>query len=218
MGKADETSRKTGSGGQRGTGQRAQSEAKLNRLLAAAASLMAQRGFGQTSIRNVAQETGFSLAGMYYYFKNKEDLLFQIQLRTFSALLKQQEDAMAAGGDAEAKLRRLIRNHLFYFTHNFNEMKVCTFELQSLQGKRYRTIEKLRRTYFRYPAEVIGEMLGVPEGNLKQDRLVRHYTLFIFGMLNWIFMWYDAARDAPVELLGDEMIALVLDGLHGHRS
>jgi hypothetical protein len=37
--------------------------------------------------------------------------------------------------------------------------------------------------------------------------------LFVFGMLNWIFMWYDPERDQPVERLGDEMVDLLLGGL-----
>jgi AcrR family transcriptional regulator len=189
---------------------------KRERLLVAAAGLMARQGFGQTSIRDVARETGFSLAGMYYYFKNKEDLLYQIQQRTFSALLDLQEEALVGGGSPEDKLRRLVHNHLDYFTRHANEVKVCTFELQSLRAERYDIIAELRRRYFRCPARVVGEILGLGGSCPERNRLVRHYTLFIFGMLNWIFMWYDPERDTPVEAVGDEMIALVLDGLRGH--
>jgi AcrR family transcriptional regulator len=197
-----------------GTGR---SEQKLERLLAAAAELMAEQGFAQTSIRNVARETGFSLAGMYYYLENKEDLLYQIQHRTFSALLAEQEQALRESGEPAAKLQVLIRNHLAYFTHHANELKVCTFELQSLQGERYRDIEKLRRRYFRCLAEVVGDILAVDETDAANEQLVRHYTLFIFGMLNWILMWFDPERDAPVEKLGEEMMALVMRGLQGKR-
>jgi AcrR family transcriptional regulator len=199
------------------------SEQKLERLLGAAARLMAEKGYGQTSIRQVARETNLSLAGIYYYFENKEDLLYQIQHRTFSALLIEQEQVLATGGSPEQKLRRLIRNHLAYFTSHGDELKICTFELQSLQGERYRAIELLRRRYFRCLADVVGELLdgNFPGGVRSRDereRLVRHHTLFMFGMLNWIFMWFDPQRDEPVERLGDEMLALVLRGLQGGGS
>ncbi len=201
-----------------GSGPGTRSGPKLERLLSAAAGLMASRGYGQTSIRDVARETGFSLAGMYYYFENKEDLLFQIQQRTFSSLLAEQEAALAGGGGPEERLRQLVRNHLSFFTRHSNELRVCTFELQSLQGERYRKIEALRRRYFRYPAEVIREILELDGQGAAADLVVRHYTLFIFGMLNWIFMWYDAERDAPAEKLGDEMMELVMNGLNGVRA
>jgi len=191
------------------------SEQKLDHLLLSAASLMAEHGFAQTSIRNVAQKTGYSLAGMYYYFENKEDLLYQIQHRTFAALLAEQEEVAAVGGEATDRLRRLIDNHLTYFTNHAAELKVCTFELQSLQGERYTTIEKLRRRYFRCVADVIGDILGVADGDASGEKVVRHYALFVFGMLNWIFMWYEPQRDGPVEDLGEQMMAMVMHGLKG---
>jgi len=191
------------------------SEQKLQLLLGAAAGLMAELGYAQTSIRRVAKETGLSLAGMYYYFENKEDLLFQIQQRTFAALLEAQERALAEGGTPVERLRRLLRNHLAYFTSHGDELKICTFELHSLQGERYATIEKLRRRYYRCLADVIADIAGVAADDQEGARVVRHYALFVFGMLNWIFMWFDPERDAPVERLGDEMLTLVMGGLQG---
>ena len=189
------------------------SAAKLEKLLAAAAALMARQGYGQTTIRDVARETGFSLAGMYYYFKNKEDLLYQIQHRTFSALLAEQEQRAEADGEPEQRLRDLVQNHLSYFVRHFNELKVCTFELQTLQGGRYREIEGLRRRYFQCLARIIGAITGVTGKQAETDPVIRHHTLFVFGMLNWIFMWFDPDRDEPAEKLGDQMVALILNGL-----
>jgi AcrR family transcriptional regulator len=130
---------------------------------------MARQGYEQTTIRDVSRETGVSLAGLYYYVKSKEDLLYQIQHRTFASLLERQEAVAAVGGGAEDMLRALIENHLRFFTE---------------KGK---------------PAEV--------------DRVVRHRTLYIFGMLNWVFMWFDPPRDGPVERVAREMADLVLPGL-----
>jgi AcrR family transcriptional regulator len=185
---------------------------KLEQLLAGAAGLMARMGYSQTSIRDVSRETGFSLAGMYYYFDSKEDLLYQIQRRTFTSLLEGQEEELAGDrATPEEKLRLLVGKHLSYFTKHFNELKVCTLELHSLEGERYQEIQTLRRRYFDLTADVVAEVMGVSKG--KEDRRVRHATLFIFGMLNWIFMWFDPERDGPVEELGEEMMRLVLHGL-----
>ena len=188
---------------------------KLELLLSAAADLMAREGYEKTSIRDVASETGLSLAGMYYYFQSKEDLLYKIQYRTFASLLEEQERSYLEGGSAEEKLRRLIQNHLSFYTGHFNEMKICTFELHSLSGDRYSDVEKLRRRYFRIAAEIVGEILNSGRKRGGGERDIRHYTLFIFGMLNWIFSWYEPERDAPVEDLGEKLVNLALNGLHG---
>jgi AcrR family transcriptional regulator len=196
-----------------GGGMTSRTAPKLDNLLGVAAGLMAKQGYSQTSIRDVANETGISLGGLYYYFENKEDLLFLIQERTFSALLALQEATLAEGGDAEARLRCLVHNHLHYFVEHFNELKVCTYELASLNGERYATIADLRRRYYHCLAQVVAEVWGLPADRPESDHRVRHASMFVFGMLNWIFAWYDVERDEPVDRLGDEMIALVLDGL-----
>lgn len=189
-------------------GATARTAPKLEKLLAAAAGLMAAQGYSETSIRDVAAETGFSLGGMYYYFRSKEDLLFQIQSNTFSSLLVLQERSLAAGGTPAERLRRLVHNHLTWFVSHFSELKVCTFELESLAGDHYEHVAALRRRYFALVAGVVGELTGDPD-----ETRVRHRALFVFGMLNWIFMWYDPARDQPVERLGNEMVDLLLGGL-----
>jgi hypothetical protein len=52
---------------------------KLARILRIAAGEIAQRGFHNTGIRDISRATGVSIAGLYYYFSSKEELLFLIQ-------------------------------------------------------------------------------------------------------------------------------------------
>ncbi len=192
---------------------RAGTQRKFERLLSTAASLIARQGYEKTAIRDVGRETGVSLPGMYYYFKSKDDLLFRIQQRTFSSLLEAQQSGFAVPELAERKLRRLIIGHLGFYARHPNEMKVCTFELESVRGEGYHEIEILRRRYYRLVASVIEAMVAGRRRRRPDGLGVRHLTLFVFGMLNWIFMWYDPGRDGPVERLGEEMADLVLRGL-----
>ena len=199
--------------GRRGRGARAATQQKLDRLLERAAALIAEKGFEATSIRDVGREVAASLAGMYYYFASKEDLLYQIQYRTFSQMLAVQERIAALPGTPEARFRRLVIGHLAFFAQHPNEMKVCTYELESLKGDPYHEVEEVRRRYYRLMAGIVSELMDGPPGDGVESRESRHATLFIFGMLNWVFMWYDPARDAPLDELGEEMVALVLNGL-----
>ena len=51
-------------------------------LLASAARVFAARGYHETSMRDLATETGTSLSGLYYYVKSKEELLGHVNLQT----------------------------------------------------------------------------------------------------------------------------------------
>ncbi len=193
-------------------GARAATRLKLDQILGAAAALIREKGFEATSMRDVSRGVGVSLAGLYHYFDSKEQLLYQIQYRTFASLLATQEEIASRPGTPEDRVRRLIIGHLAFFAAHPNELKVCTFELDSLRGGFYQATEALRRRYFRVMASAVADLTrGGHPGDI--DRRSRHVTLFIFGMLNWIFMWYDERRHGSVEEVGDEMLDLVMNGL-----
>jgi len=164
-------------------------------------------------MRDVSRALDVSLAGLYHYFESKEELLYQIQYRTFAALLAAQQEVAAQPGTPEERLRRLVIGHLRFFDKHPNELKVCTYELESLGGERYRATEALRRRYYRLMARVLAELMGEPAESTQESRASRHRALYVFGMLNWIFMWYDPARHGHVEQIGDEMVDLVLNGV-----
>ena len=194
-------------------GPRTATRQKLDALLASAAALIAEKGFEATSMRDVSRATGVSLAGLYHYASSKEELLYQIQYRTFASLLAAQKDVAARPGTPEQRLRRLVVGHLAFFASHPNELKVCTYELESLNGKRFRTTEELRRQYYRIMARALAELMGESVNGDRESRASRHTALYIFGMLNWIFMWYDPERYGSVEKIGEEMIDLVLNGV-----
>jgi AcrR family transcriptional regulator len=183
-------------------------------LIGKAARLMADKGYHSTTMRDVSRATGYSLAGLYHYFSSKEDLLFQLQHRVFGSLLDEQLAVRRRQTEREprALLRALLHNHLDFYARHRPEMKVCTFELQSLQGDSYEQVEELRRRYFKLMLEALTAVLRAQGRRVAPDR-VRHQVLFVFGALNWIFMWFDPARDAPMEKLGDELCEMVLEGL-----
>jgi AcrR family transcriptional regulator len=198
--------------------KRAATRQKLDALLAAAAALIAEKGFEATSMRDVSGALGVSLAGLYHYFDSKEELLYQIQYRTFASLLAAQEEIAAQPGTPEERLRRLVIGHLDFFTRHPNELKVCTYEIESLRGDHYHTTEGLRRRYYRLMSHVLAELMGEPADSPRESRASRHAALYVFGMLNWIFMWYDPARHGGAAEIGEEMIDLVLNGVRGRAA
>jgi AcrR family transcriptional regulator len=192
---------------------RASTQKKLDALLTKAAALIARKGFEATSMRDLGKAMDASLAGLYHYFSSKEDLLFQLQLRTFTALLEAQEEVAALPGTPEERFARLITGHLQFYEQHTNELKACTFELESLSGKAYETVEAIRRQYYRLMTAAVADVIGGAPSNGKETRRSRHATLFVFGMLNWIFTWYEPSRHGTVEQIGQEMRDLVLNGL-----
>ena len=104
-------------------------EERLQHLLSSAAIVFADKGFHPTTMRNLAQASGMSLAGMYYYVRSKDDLLHRIQDGVFAQVIA---GARRATSDAslppEERLRRFIRHHVTFFAAHMAEMKVLSHE------------------------------------------------------------------------------------------
>ena len=192
---------------------RASSQKKLDRLLMKTAALIAKNGFDAMTMRDLSTALDMSLAGLYHYFASKEDLLFQLQYRTFASLLETQQVIAEEPGTPEERLARLLTGHLQFYSLHTNELKACTFEMESLGPKPYRIVEEIRRRYYRLMTAAVAQVIDGPSAGARETRQSRHAALFIFGMLNWIFMWYEPSRHGTVEQIGQEMRDLVLNGL-----
>jgi AcrR family transcriptional regulator len=182
-------------------------------LLAAAARVFAERGYHRTSMRDLARASRMSLAGMYYYVAGKEDLLYEIQKSSFERVRSGAEAAVAAaaagGGGPEERLRAFIRHHVTFFANHMDEMKVLSHEAESLSGAPLQEVRELKRAYVELLLGLVAEVEPA-EGGAHLNRHVAVYTLF--GMMNWIYTWYDPKGSVGVEELAESIGRLFLNG------
>lgn len=183
---------------------------KLQLILKASAKIFAEKGFHHTSVRDIARATKMSLSGLYYYFTTKEELLYLIQERCFVTLLQRWEEAADPQMDVRARIRAFAENHLSFFLHNMPEMKVMAHEDESLTGDFQDKILVLKRRYVKVIMDLIGELQGQKGGKTIDLRVA---TFALFGMMNWIYTWYQPKRDLPFPQLIEQMLRIYFFGL-----
>ena len=183
---------------------------KLALILRTAAAIFADKGYHDTSIRDISRATGISLSGLYYYFRSKDELLFLIQDHCFSVVLETAQTVLAPETDPETCLRLFVENHLRFFVNNMKEMKVLSHEAGSLTGDYKRVVNSKKRDYTDLLMHVLGEL--APDMS-ERDR--RNAAFSLFGMMNWIYNWYNPERDVPVTELARNMSQLFLFGYLG---
>src|SRR5512145_1642046 len=93
-------------------------------LLQAALDLFSENGFEGTSIRDIAKTLGVSVSVVYHYFQNKEGLWSEILEYSIKALPGKLEAALAGGGHALERFRRLLRAHLVASADYHKESKM----------------------------------------------------------------------------------------------
>ncbi|HLB36173.1 MAG TPA: TetR/AcrR family transcriptional regulator [Gemmatimonadales bacterium] len=187
---------------------------RLEHLLRTAARVFAEKGYHATTMRDLARATGMSLAGMYYYVQGKDELLFVIQERCFQQVLAGATAAVAETSSPVERVTRFIHHHLGFFASHMSEMKVLSHEARSLTGPRLDKVNRLKRRYVDLLAELITN-LDV-DGDGRPDPRIAAYGLF--GMMNWIYTWYDPKGPVSPETLADHFAQLFLTGALGSPS
>ena len=182
---------------------------KLKQILKTSAKIFAEKGFHRTSIRDIARATKMSLAGLYYYFRTKEELLYLIQERCFLTLLQRWEKTTAAETDARARIRIFVENHLGFFLHNMYEMKVMAREDESLSGEFQEKMIVLKRRYVKVLMDLIVQVQKKESAGID----LRAATFSLFGMMNWIYTWYHPKRDLPLPDLIAHMLRIYFFGI-----
>ncbi len=187
---------------------------RLDHLLSQAARVFAAKGYHPTTMRDLAAASGMSLAGMYYYVDGKEDLLALIQERCFTRVLEGANRAVGAAGPAPAdRLQAFIHHHVTFFADHMAEMKVLAHEPD--QG-----VTAIKR---RYVDLLEGLLREAAPDEAAVERSAAAYLLF--GMMNWIYTWYDPAGEIDPRRLADLIARVFLGGFvetrevkvtHGH--
>ena len=183
-------------------------EKRLSSILKAASKVIAKDGFEGASVRRVAAKAGIGLSGIYYYFKSKDEMLFALQEHTFSTLVSSLKQRLDAANSAEDKLKAVVENHFQFFATNMDDLKVCVHEIGSLSGVYYKKILEIRREYYGLVKDVVAGIIKRP-GHFDTNLA----TLFLFGSLNWVYMWYEQKKNSDINKLSDQLVKIFLNGI-----
>jgi AcrR family transcriptional regulator len=198
---------------------------KLEHILRTSARIFAEKSYHSTSMRDISRATGVSLAGLYHYCKSKEELLFLIQDHCFGRVLERFEQRIRGIDDPFEKLRIFIDNHLSFFAANMAEMKVLSHEAESLAGDLHKHVSGKKEKYAKLARKILREIqehsaseaepsgratVAPTNGQTRIDLTVATYSLF--GMMNWIYNWYDSSGKLSVNQLVDNMTRLFVNG------
>ena len=183
---------------------------KLEFILRHAARIFAEKNYHSTTMRDISRATNVSLAGLYHYCKSKEELLFLIQDNCFGRVLERLEERLQEVDDPLGRLCVFIENHLSFFASNMAEMKVLSHEAESLAGDLHAHVSTRKDKYTKLARQILKEIQQRQKSGSQIDLTVATYALF--GMMNWIYNWYDPYGKLKVSELVDNIMRLFLHG------
>ena len=143
---------------------------KYRRILEAAVSVFANRGFHQSTISQIAREAGVADGTIYLYFKNKDDILVQFLNYKTKQVFSGFREAVNKADNSVDKLRNLVHRHLEEFQRDRNMAVVY----QALAHQNHKLIQEHIREMSKMYLDIVGEIV---ERDRKSTRLnSSHYS------------------------------------------
>lgn len=163
-----------------------------------AAELMVEKGFGDTSIGDIAQAVGMTKSGLYHHITSKQDMLYQIMTYGMDVLEAVVVEPTRGIDDPKERLQEIIRLHVRGLITHGPAISAVMWEVYHLEAAERTEINKRKLAYHNYLQSTMEELDA--EGRLqKQDTGIT--TQHIMSTLRGIARWYST--DYPVN--GDEI-------------
>jgi AcrR family transcriptional regulator len=178
-------------------------------ILDAASRVFRRRGLAATGMRDIAAELGMAVGNLYYYFKDKEELLAFVQEEALAGLLDLASRIQGAPLRADAKLFRLIEEHVVRLNEG-TPGSLAHLEVEALGETWRREVQERRDEYERAFRDILEE--GMAAGVFRQvDSKVS--ALAILGAVNWTVKWFRPDGRKSAREIGREQAELLVRGV-----
>ncbi len=185
---------------------------RREQLLAIAARLFAEKGFKNTTVRDIADAAGILSGSLYHHFDSKESMIDEI-LSTFqAALFGEYDEILASGEDARTKLERAVRVSFEAIDQHPHEVAIYQNEADYLGTFDRFGYLAARNTQSRQVWVTLIEE-GVRTGVLRSDLDVTLTYRFIRDTVWVAVRWYRPGRGHTHTEVADQYVRILLDGI-----
>jgi len=169
------------------------------RLLKAAAYCFNQKGYSGTSLKDVADLLGLTDAALYYYVRNKEELVYHCYVRAADVGRDAMDRAVTEADGGLDQVRRYIRYHIEYMVDDRGPIAIMS-EIPSLNAAhREEVLEFSRLHSLRFESLL---QKGIVDGSIAPCD-VRMTGNAIMGSINWIPKWFHGDADVAARILAE---------------
>jgi AcrR family transcriptional regulator len=178
-------------------------------ILKSAAAAFRRLGYHGATVEQIAAALHMKKGNLYYYFKNKEEILFACHQYSLDRLMQILHDVQQSGLAADEKLRRLV--HAFVHTILDELHGTALFlDLEALTPAHLKAVIVRRDEFDRGVRTVLDE--GMASGTFaKNDQKLLAFALL--GAVNWIPRWFSPNGPATSHQIADLFADFFVAGL-----
>ena len=190
-------------------------EDKQHSILMSAAAVFAEQGMDKASMLQIASHCNVSKALLYHYYQSKDQLIFAIVHTHLVELEASLAEATDPGLAPEAQLRILVGTVLEQYRGADNAHKVQLVGTAALSEEQRNEIQAVERRIVRHFSRVLRQIK--PDLDKPERPLLMPVTMSLFGMLNWVYMWFREGGIITREDYAQVATTLILEGIQAVR-
>jgi TetR/AcrR family transcriptional regulator len=174
-----------------------------------AAKAFRRLGYHGATVEQIAAALHMKKGNLYYYFKNKEAILFACHQYSLDELIRLLEEVEQSGLAADEKLRRLI----VAFVHTILDELHGTalfLELEALTPAHLKAVIVRRDTFDRGVRRVLEEGMVTGMFGPGNPKLL---AFALFGAVNWIPRWFNPEGPSSSQEIADHFADFLIAGL-----
>src|SRR5699024_3331636 len=146
-------------------------------------------GFHETSLADIAESLNVSKPTLYYYFRSKDEILFECHRLAIEAITNADHPMPSADeADGRTRLEEFLRRYVRMVVDDFGTCLVMT-GTNALEPENRGTVVEGRRQIDGMLREILEH--GDADGTLACPD-AKLAAMFIFGAMNWIPRWFHA--------------------------
>jgi len=185
-------------------------EAKRLTILSTAARIFNERGFHNTSMSDVAEALDVSKPFLYYYLKDKDDILYECSRIATAQLHAILDDVRKAKVNGFQRLEMVFRGYAEVMTTDFGICLIRNTAPGSLPSKSREKLWTGRRRLNREVEVIIAE--GIADGSIRSCD-PKNLSFALFGAFNWITFWFDNKGPLKPAALADYFLDIFYRGI-----
>jgi AcrR family transcriptional regulator len=178
-------------------------------ILQSAAALFRRRGYHGATVEEIAASLEMKKGNLYYYFKNKEAILFACHQYSLDRLMETLVDIEESPAAPDEKLRQLI----VAFVHTILDELQGTalfLDLEALTRSHRRAVIARRDQFDRALRRIVSQ--GI-EAGLFPGADAKLLSFAILGAVNWIPRWFNPSGPASSQEVADRFANFLVAGL-----
>ncbi|WP_404287461.1 TetR/AcrR family transcriptional regulator [Microvirga sp. RSM25] len=181
---------------------------KRRAILDRSAELFAEHGYDRASMSKIAEACGVSKANLYHYYKDKEELLFDVIRFHLEELLEVVEAADNSDLSPADRLKELVAALLEAYRDADAQHNVQINGMRLLSADRQGELKAVERELVKIFSEAVA---GVAP-QLTGTRLLKPVTMSLFGMINWHYLWFKSTGEVTRADYAELVSRLIVDG------